>query len=228
MNLSCKVIEDLLPLYVDGVCSKESAEAVEAHLSQCAACRGALTALQNANDVAKAENVVTEERQAEALRRVKRRIARRQVWAAVGAVAAMAVLTLGGIGVLKHTVEPVDKEAVSVSMVDGALVGRLQGSREHSVRIKRVTETVNGEEKSYLFFSVTETKWDGLTTHSDVFSEYVLCPADKGASEIAGVYYREGDDTGLENKSGVEIQTELEQSRLLWSGESFGESTKVS
>lgn len=39
MILSCKVIEDILPLYHDGVCSDESRELVEKHLCECENCR---------------------------------------------------------------------------------------------------------------------------------------------------------------------------------------------
>ena len=35
----CRVTEDLLPLYVDGTCSPDSREYVEAHLAACPACR---------------------------------------------------------------------------------------------------------------------------------------------------------------------------------------------
>lgn len=38
MDISCKIIEDLLPLYIDGVCSEESKEVVEEHLSECSRC----------------------------------------------------------------------------------------------------------------------------------------------------------------------------------------------
>ncbi len=38
MPVSCKVIQDLLPLYLDGVSSKESSALVEMHLAQCAQC----------------------------------------------------------------------------------------------------------------------------------------------------------------------------------------------
>lgn len=38
MKLSCKVIEDMLPMYYDGVCSGESAELIEEHLKTCAQC----------------------------------------------------------------------------------------------------------------------------------------------------------------------------------------------
>lgn len=37
--MKCNIICDLIPLYIDGCCSDESAEAVKEHLSQCADCR---------------------------------------------------------------------------------------------------------------------------------------------------------------------------------------------
>jgi len=42
MSKQCKIIKDLLPLYHDGVCSAESRELVDAHLSQCEDCRKTL------------------------------------------------------------------------------------------------------------------------------------------------------------------------------------------
>ena len=45
MKLSCKVIEDILPMYYDKVCSEESAELVEKHLRSCAHCRQILADL---------------------------------------------------------------------------------------------------------------------------------------------------------------------------------------
>lgn len=43
MSKQCKIIEDLLPLYHDGVCSEESRQMVEEHLSQCEECRSLLS-----------------------------------------------------------------------------------------------------------------------------------------------------------------------------------------
>lgn len=39
MKLSCQIVQDLLPLYEDEVCSEDSREAVQAHLCECEACR---------------------------------------------------------------------------------------------------------------------------------------------------------------------------------------------
>ena len=40
--LTCGIARDLLPLYLDGLTSPESAAALEAHLASCPDCRGSL------------------------------------------------------------------------------------------------------------------------------------------------------------------------------------------
>lgn len=39
MKLLCEIVQDLLPLYEDDVCSQESKIAVEEHLKDCPICR---------------------------------------------------------------------------------------------------------------------------------------------------------------------------------------------
>jgi len=39
MNQNCDIVRDLLPLYLDGVCSEASGRIVEDHLNECPACR---------------------------------------------------------------------------------------------------------------------------------------------------------------------------------------------
>ena len=45
MKTSCKIIEDLLPIYHDGICSEESAAMVEEHLGECPKCSQMLASL---------------------------------------------------------------------------------------------------------------------------------------------------------------------------------------
>lgn len=47
MKTSCKIIEDLLPMYHDGVCSDESAVIVEEHLKECCQCGQLLASLHS-------------------------------------------------------------------------------------------------------------------------------------------------------------------------------------
>lgn len=49
MKISCKVIEDLLPLYIDDVCSEESKRIVDEHLSECSKCSEILKQMKKEN-----------------------------------------------------------------------------------------------------------------------------------------------------------------------------------
>lgn len=59
MNNSCGIIKDLLPLYVDGVCSEESRAAVDEHLAGCKSCKAELEELRKSWDI---ESAVDSER----------------------------------------------------------------------------------------------------------------------------------------------------------------------
>jgi len=45
MRSRCEIVQDLLPLYVDGAVSRETAEFVKGHLVVCARCRAVQTRL---------------------------------------------------------------------------------------------------------------------------------------------------------------------------------------
>lgn len=47
MDISCKIAEDLLPLYLDNSCSEDSRAALEEHLNGCPACRAKLDRMQS-------------------------------------------------------------------------------------------------------------------------------------------------------------------------------------
>ncbi len=158
-----------------------------------------------------------ERQKAASFETVKKKLFRKQLLAAFAAVAVLVLVAFAAIDVMRDTVAIVEYEDnISVSMVDGDLVGRLQGSQQTSVKIKRVTDVVNGQEKDYLFFYVFDTKWNALITSSEVFSEYTLCYADKGADQIDAVYYFTGDYTEIESMSSEELQAVIGNSELLW------------
>ena len=87
MRYPCDMIQDLLPLYLDGVCSKESKKAVEHHLSECHNCKEFYTAMCEADQVnIDTHNTNRERQKAASFQAVKRRILRRQILVAVLAV----------------------------------------------------------------------------------------------------------------------------------------------
>ena len=50
-KISCDIIKDLLPLYIDGVCSYDSIDIIEEHLKDCPICEAEFISLQNNTDI---------------------------------------------------------------------------------------------------------------------------------------------------------------------------------
>lgn len=49
-NISCKIIEDLLPSYLDGICSEDSRELVEEHVDECVECKALMQQMADGGD----------------------------------------------------------------------------------------------------------------------------------------------------------------------------------
>ena len=67
MNISCNMIKDLIPSYIDQICSDESRQAVEEHISTCQACK---TYMETMKKEFTAEE--TEPKQLQYMKKVKR------------------------------------------------------------------------------------------------------------------------------------------------------------
>ena len=83
-NVTCSIVEDLLPLYMDGCCSKDSQQAVAEHMKTCEKCRETYRHLQS--DLPTIANETTDMRSEEIARSLSKRIKKRKAAAAVFAV----------------------------------------------------------------------------------------------------------------------------------------------
>lgn len=93
-NLPCDLIRDLLPLYLDGVCSEESKTVVEAHLEGCEACKAEYQQLLAAQQLVPAPEQ-TEEKKVKALRRVKRKLSKKRLTAVLLTTVAILGIAIG-------------------------------------------------------------------------------------------------------------------------------------
>ena len=220
MKYPCNMIRDLLPLYLDEVCSVESKEIIENHLENCPECKSYFRSMAEADkeiEYSISSDAKSEYQKASSLRAVKKRIFHKQIFAAVIAILVLTVISVSTIAILKNTVRMVPYgDNLSVSMVDGSLIGRLYGSEYSRVKIKNISVNQNGQEQRYIFYQIADTAWNDLSTSKNVFSEYVICPKDKSADTVDRVYYYTGDYTGLDSMSGAELQTVIQNATLLW------------
>lgn len=87
--MKCKVIQDLLPLYIDGLTSEESNKEIEKHLKTCKECRECCQEMKGEID----EPVVISDEEihdVELLKKIKKR--RRRIGIAGGIIAAAALI----------------------------------------------------------------------------------------------------------------------------------------
>lgn len=84
-KLSCEIVHDLLPSYVDGLTCEATNTAVRAHLASCPKCKQALADMQEP----KCEDVIAE---IDYLKAVRRRAKQKITLAVLGAVATVALL----------------------------------------------------------------------------------------------------------------------------------------
>lgn len=219
MKYSCNLIQDLLPLYYDGVCSQESCEIIEAHLSECLTCRNYLAAMHDSDKTIPQLTVKEREQQkAVSFQTVKKKLKRKQLLIVIVCIALLLLSMLTCAGILKKSNKTVIYDGnISVSMVDKSLVSRLKGSVWNSCKSVTVTTQMDGKTETYLFFCLKDTMWDDLITNSNSFSEYTLCPADKGAGNIDCVFYYIGDYDGISTLEPDELNMVINNSVLLWS-----------
>ena len=216
MKYPCDVIRDLLPLYVDEVCSLESKKMIEEHLKECSECKAYMESM---SDDAPKEKIdpINESRKASSFLNIKRKIQRKQILTSVITVLIIICLIFAVIGGLKRANRIVEyDDNLTVSMVDESLIGRLYGSSYANLKIKNVSVNDGGTSSNYIFYKVSETIWDDISTSKNMMTEYVICPEEKSADMVDRVYYYTGDFSGLENMSEAELQTVIQNSILLW------------
>ena len=84
MKYSCNLIRDLLPLYCDQVCSKDSMDAVQEHISICEECKNIYIEMQQNVSM---DSARYEKQQLASMQEVKKKIKKRNtIFASIGIV----------------------------------------------------------------------------------------------------------------------------------------------
>lgn len=106
MKLSCGIVQDLLPLYEDGLCGEESRAAVEEHLKECSSCRSLLSSMRALEEPDHPAQVSEDRAVLRAFRKIRRR------WA----VSLMAALLI--VPVIFLSANQIRREGVCFTNID--------------------------------------------------------------------------------------------------------------
>ncbi len=120
-EISCNVIKDILPLYLDDVVSEETREMVEEHLQSCDSCREEAEVLKTR--VALPTNSNTKLLDARVLKNLKKRLLKSKIFIAAVSVAGAAAVLFGIYCFLNLTelYIPYDSTKISIEEIDGKL-----------------------------------------------------------------------------------------------------------
>ena len=197
MKYSCGIIKDLLPLYVDQVCSDESKELINEHLPECKECKSYMDSLRESQDV---EDVAYDEekerRKVKMMLGMKKKIVSRNILVAVFTVLILGVACTSGIHYLKRTTVPIpETKQMEVVYENDDLVLNITDAIWSDASGVRFTLTEDGKSYECVAVAMNTSKWNELISSDKTCSKYVIAYRDKGANEIDRVYYsRDGKD----------------------------------
>lgn len=215
--MKCSIIQDLLPLYHDGVCSAESRAEVEAHLRECPDCRAALAAMDAPLPGTK-QAAADDAAAVRGLRRAwKQDKCRAWLKGFVIAAAVCAVLVGAWLAATELYVFPVDPEKIELSNVrqlaDGRILYHFRIDDDRNLReLSFEFQEIDGEGSMYYVprrALITEKRLLPSLADSDRYldlEEANAWAAIHGVDvPITKVWYGEGEDAVLLWEQGMEL-----------------------
>ena len=170
MKITCNIIEDLLPLYVDDMVSEDSRKLVEEHLKGCPACRKMQEEMMRENrltaGIKDGNSVQINKTEAESLKKIRRRIRKKRILSVILAV--VLVAAAGGAGHYWYY----DKEnyiswdAANISVKDGKVYSTVSP-------LGRLKSILSVDQKN-MFYMMSETMWTRRQYPSDPAAENEL------------------------------------------------------
>lgn len=191
MKCNCGIIKDLLPLYVDQVCSDDSKELINAHLPECENCKSYLNSLRASQDVeAAAYDEEKEQRKVKMMRGMKKKIVSRNILVAVFTILILGIAGTSGIHYLKRTTVPIPvTKQMEVVYENDDLVLHVTDAIWTEASGVRFTLTEEGKSYECIAIAMNTSKWNELISSDKTCSKYTIAYSEKGANEIDRVYY---------------------------------------
>lgn len=212
-KISCDIIKDVLPLYLDGVVSNATKEMVEEHLSSCDSCRKEAELLKQDIILPTTKNIQLSE--ARVFKKMKSHLRKKNVIVLISTMLATILLIIGlhSYAVLTKNFIPYDDEIISISEIDGKLYATYQGDNlGGTVSCAPETVMINGSEKKITIFYYYKTPWSEyiqpIFEKDDFEDTFLLGKTD----EIDRIYYGEFKLDGSEQ----DTASIAENSKLLW------------
>ena len=229
MNQPCPMIQDLLPLYVDQICSQESRRAVEEHVENCPLCRARLEELRREDPLPPPEQD-REQSKARVLAGVKRQLRRKKLCFSARVLAGAAALGVAVWLLVFRFQTPIPySQDIRIQEVEPAFHMEYLGRDHAGLEVLfRVTEE-GGETIRRVYLCYTGSLWTRYLSPGSPYHESVginngivldtrhgtviPLPFDGGADQV---WYLAGDLEELEDLDKASFQAQAGDAVLLW------------
>ena len=195
-KITCDIIKDILPLYVDDVVSMDTRTMVEEHLAECEKCKKEAEAMSKAIKIPLHKTV--EKEQAEVLKNLKKTFKNKKIRISIISVLATAGVIAGVYSalVLPKIYIPYEEKDFSVEIVDGNVYANYKGTKEYDGSV-----TINPTKEKKVAFYLYTNPWN--TYIQPLFKgekEEQLIYIGK-ADEMKEIYYGEFDLVSEDNEA---------------------------
>lgn len=230
MSVSCNTIRDLLPLYHDDVCSKDTKTLIEEHLKTCKECQVCLDDIdtevfKNGFDTNK------EQEKVKLLKVFKRKLLKKNIMVSVISILCAFLVLSGVFGLVFRYQTPISYEEglLNVSKsYDGPIDIIFNGNDYHRAHAMRRTVIKDGVEKDIVFIYYTDTIWTRHFSRSNealqlTMGNSIIVDYRRGTQlgeiserDISAVYYLIADFNKLSGMSDEEFLAASQDAVLLW------------
>lgn len=195
-KITCEIIKDILPLYVDDVVSADTRTMVEEHLAECESCKKEAEAMRKSIKIPLHKTV--EKEQAEVLHNLKKTFKNKKIRISIISVLATAGVIAGVYSalVLPKIYIPYEEKDFSVEIVDGNVYANYKGTKEYDGSV-----TINPTKEKKVAFYLYTNPWN--TYIQPLFKgekEEQLIYIGK-ADEMKEIYYGEFDLVSEDNEA---------------------------
>ena len=162
MKYKCGIIKDLLPLYVDHVCSDESKELIDEHLLECEKCKAYMDSLRESQAVeAVAYDEETERRKVKMMLGMKKKLLFRNILVAAFTVLILGAAATSGIHYLKRATVPIpETKPIEVIYENGDLVLNITDAIWSEASGVRFTLTEDGKSYECVVVAMNTSKYE--------------------------------------------------------------------
>lgn len=224
-KISCNIIRDILPLYLDDVVSDDTKELVEEHLETCDACRMEADIL--GRNITLPTNRVIKLSDAEVVKKLKSRFLRKKVLVSILSVVAAIAVMIGiyALMTMKSSFIPYDSTKIRIREEDGQIYASYHGDNLAGSVIVHTMAVIDGEEQDVMIFGYYETLWSKYI--EPIFKKFQDDSGIVGLGEwpeLDRIYYAEFDlgsylDSCHDSTPPKEWDSEymIEKSEVIWS-----------